>query len=186
MSPLQGDRYSGGLPLAEDRDLAGPYWERVRLFALRRVGDPATAEDLAQETLRVAGAVLREGRLSNPDALPAFIFQTARNLCMQRHRSGARESRALGRLHAEHTGQAEPPDTLLLIVGEERCVAVRRALARLESGDRQLLQFLYFDDLPTADVSARLGVTPDALRVRKHRALRRLAVALGDAGDVTP
>jgi RNA polymerase sigma-70 factor, ECF subfamily len=186
MSPLQGDRYSGGLPVAGDRDLAGPYWERVRLFALRRVGDAAMAEDLAQETLRVAGAALREGRVQNPDALPAFIFQTARNLCLQRHRSDARETRAMGRLQAEHAGQTRPPDALLLMVGEERCAAVRLAITRLESGDRRLLELLYFDDLPTADVSARLGVTPEALRVRKHRALRRLGVALGDAPDVTP
>jgi RNA polymerase sigma factor (sigma-70 family) len=144
------------------------------------------AEDLAQETLRAAGAALREGRLSNPDALPAFIFQTARNLCLQRHRSNARESRALGRLQAEQAGAAGPPDALLVLVGEERRAAVRRAVARLESSDRRLLELLYFDDLPTADASVRLGVTPEALRVRKHRALRRLAVALGDAPDVTP
>lgn len=186
MSPLQGDRYSGGLPVAEDRDLAGLYWERVRLFAFRRIGDAAMAEDLAQETLRAAATALKEGRLQNPDALPAFIFQTARNLCMQRHRSHARESRALDRLQAEHAGQAGAPDPLHLIVGEERCAAVRRAVARLESGDRRLLELLYFDDLSTAAASARLGVTPEALRVRKHRALRRLAVALGDAPDVTP
>lgn len=186
MSPLQGDRYTGGPPAAADRDLAGPYWDRIRLFALRRVGDAAMAEDLAQETLRVAAAALAEGRLSSPDALPGFIFQTARNLCMQRHRSDARESRALGRLRVEGAGESGPPDPLLLMVGEERRAAVRRALGRLEPGDRGLLQLLYFDDVSTADASAHLGVTPEALRVRKHRALRRLAVALGDAPDVTP
>lgn len=172
--------------MAEDRDLMGPYWERVRLFALRRVGDAAMAEDLAQETLRVAGAALREGRLQNPDALPGFIFQTARHLCLQRYRSDERETRALGRLQAERAGEAAPSDPLHLMVDEERRAAVRRAIARLDPGDRRLLELLYFDDLSTGDASERLGVTPDALRVRKHRALRRLAAALGDAPDVTP
>ncbi len=172
--------------MAEERDLAGPYWERVRLFALRRVGDATLAEDLAQETLRVAGAALREGRLQNPDALPAFIFQTARHLCLQRHRSDSREARALGRLQVEQAEQPAPADPLLVLVGEERCATVRRAMTRLDPGDRRLLELLYFDDLPTADVSVRLGVTAEALRVRKHRALRRLAAVLGDAPDVTP
>ncbi len=172
--------------MAVDRDLAGPYWERVRLFALRRVGDAAMAEDLAQETLRAAGAALRDGRLQNPDALPGFIFQTARHLCLQRHRSEARETRAMGRLQAERAGDPAPPDPLHLMVGEERRAAVRRAIARLDSGDRHLLELLYFDDLSTADASARLGVSPETLRVRKHRALRRLGVVLGDAPDVTP
>lgn len=44
-------------------DLVGAYWERVRAFALRRLGDVGWAEDLAQETLRQVSRALEEGRL---------------------------------------------------------------------------------------------------------------------------
>jgi len=43
-----------------------------------------------------------------------------------------------------------------------------------------LLRLIFFDQLDTPDIARRLGVTPGAFRVRKHRALRRLAVLLGD------
>jgi len=106
---------------------------------------------------------------------------------MQRYRSAARESRALGRWHAEQPVEAEGADALLALVGAERAATVRRALALLEPGDRTLLEQLYYEEAASALVAARLGITPEALRVRKHRALRRLAVLLGDrARDVTP
>jgi RNA polymerase sigma factor (sigma-70 family) len=190
MSPLPGGRYSDGAEATappSDRDLVERFWERVRMFTARRVRDAAAAEDLAQETLRRVSAALRDGKVENLQALPAFVFQTARNLCMQRDRSSARESRALARWGAEQSGEATGADPLFALVSEERARSVRAALTRLEPGDRQLLEQLYFDDAPSADVAGRLGVTPETLRVRKHRALRRLAAILGDAApDVTP
>lgn len=189
MSPLKGRRYTEDAEAtasAEDRELATRFWDRVRLFAARRVGDAPLAEDLAQETLRRVSTALREGRIGNLQALPAFVFQTARNLCMQRHRSAARESRAFGRWRAEQPVEDETHDALRTLVGEERAGAVRRALALLEPGDRALLERLYYEEAAPVDVAARLRITPEALRVRKHRALRRLAVLLGErARDVT-
>ena len=188
MSPLPGGRYSEAadpVSWSPERDLAARFRERLRLFALRRLGDAAAAEDLAQETLRRVSIALEENRLENPQALPAFVFQTARHLCLQRSRSSARESRALARWRAEQSGEAEA-DALRELVGEERRVAVRRALLGLEPGDRRLLELLYYEDAATSNVARDLGITPEALRVRKHRALRRLAVVLDStAPDVT-
>jgi len=188
MSPLSGGRYSDGAEATappEDRELAARFWERLRLFASRRLGDASLAEDLAQETLRRVSTALREGRLENPQALPAFVFQTARHLCLQRDRSAARESRALSRWRAEPSDEVEG-DALLGLLSEERRAAVRRALDGLEPKDHQLLKLLYYQDAATLDIARQLGISAEALRVRKHRALRRLAVLLGDAvPDVT-
>ncbi len=189
MSPLSGGRYGEGAEAtasSEDRELAARFWERVRLFASRRLGDVSLGEDLAQETLHRVSAALREGRVDNLQALPAFVFQTARNLCLQRHRSAARESSALGRWRAEQPAEAEGADVLQALVGAERAAAVRRALSLLEPGDRTLIEQLYYEEAASAVVAVRLRITPEALRVRKHRVLRRLAVLLGDREqDVT-
>ncbi len=89
-----------GQPATEavERTLAQNYWERLRIFGMRRLGDPALAEDLAQETLRRVGEALRGGRLEDLAALPAFVFQTAANLCLHHYRSRGREERALARV----------------------------------------------------------------------------------------
>jgi RNA polymerase sigma-70 factor (ECF subfamily) len=165
-------------PSTED-ELASRYWERVRLFALRRLRDIAAAEDVAQEVLRRVTEALRAGRVEDQAALPGYIFKTALHVCLHHGRSAGREARAIERLGVAPQPTAD--DALTNLITAERRAAVRLALSRLEPDDRNLLHFYYFHQLSTPEIVQRLGVTPEALRVRKHRALRRLAAALGES-----
>jgi RNA polymerase sigma-70 factor (ECF subfamily) len=173
---------SSSVSLPDEADVADRFRERLRLFAARRVNDAAAAEDVAQETLRRVVDALRAGRVANPAAFPAFVFETARHICLQQYRSAGREGRALHRLHDESDahGQAAP-DPLAALVSEERANRVREALEGLSASDRELLRMLYHEEMQTADVATRLGLTPEAVRVRRHRALRRLGDLLDEA-----
>lgn len=193
MSPMDGERYTGSQPPSSspsvpavfgEAELAREYWERVRLFAARRLGDAALAEDVAQETIRRVLDALRAGRVESLAALPGFVFQTAKHICLQRHRSAGRESRAMLRLERGEVGRAAP-DALSELIGAERREAVRRALERLASADRDLLHLLYYEQRDTAEIATMLGVTAAALRVRKHRAVQRLAELLGATSPET-
>ena len=164
---------------ALERDLAQRFWERLRLFGMRRLGDSALAEDLAQEVLRRVTEALRLGRVENVDALAGFVFQTATHLCLHHYRSQGREERALALMKGMDPGGATP-GPLDALVSEEARTAVRQALAKLSADDRDLLRRLYFDEEDTAVTALRLQLTPGALRVRKHRALGRLAGLLGE------
>lgn len=174
------ERYSPGSrqqtrPLPEQ--LSERFWDRLRVFACRRLGDPALADDVAQETLRRVIEALRAERVANLEALPAFVFQTARHICMQRARSKRRERVAMERIG--RTGESTAlPDALKRLITEEERAEVRRALDQIDEKDRHLLRLLYFDQADPAEVARQLGVTPGALRVRKHRALARLAEVL--------
>lgn len=66
-------------------------------------------------------------------------------------------------------------DALSALITEERKSAVRRALNALDADDGELLRLAYFDQLSAEEIASKLGSTPGAIRVRKHRALRRLA-----------
>jgi len=166
--------------------LAARYWDRIRLFALRRVKDAATAEDIAQEAIRLVVEALKAGRVENLEALPGYTFSTAQHLCLQRFRASSREASALGRLSAEPSADRPTDDPLIALIGEERRSAIRRAIADLAPGDRELLTMLYFDEIGSTAAATRLGISPEALRVRKHRALRRLGALLGESReDVT-
>lgn len=162
-----------------ERNLSERFWERLRVFGARRLGDAALAEDLAQEVLRRVTDALRDGRVENLDALPAFVFQTATHLCLHEYRARGREDRAMARLAGMDPGLPGPGPLDILVTEEARDV-VRNALGRLNEEDRDLLRRIYFDDEPTAEMAQRLRVTPGALRVRKHRALGRLAELLKD------
>ncbi len=191
MSPTEGDRYAGA---SEDRwvlpqglgpdelvsELANRFWDRLRFFAMRRLRDSALAEDVAQETLRRTLAALRAGRIEKPEALPAFLFETARHVCMHRSRSFGREARAFQRVAADGEEDPSPQaDALAELITEERCEAVRRSLDRLEASDRDLLALSYDDALGAEEIGQRLGITAGAVRVRRHRALARLAELMG-------
>lgn len=173
--PVTGREPPGGPPgtSPSESELVDRFWGRLRLFAFRQLDDAAAAEDVAQEALRRTIDALRAGRVENPAALPGFVFQTARHICQQHHRARGREARALARLSDPHQSQAIEP--LARLIGEERCTEVRAALLALPDADRTLLQWLYFESRDPADVARDLGVTAGALRVRRHRALARLA-----------
>lgn len=187
MFPTDHERYSAdqdptgppvpGVPT--ESELAARYWDRIRLFATRRVNDASLAEDIAQETLRRVIEALRAGRVQNTDAIAGFVFQTAKHVCMHAHRSAGREARAMRRLHDPSDADVVGPDALTHLVSEERRRRVRTALETLSPEDRDLLHAVYFAQLDTAELAAQLGLSPGALRVRKHRAVQRLAAALG-------
>lgn len=168
------------LELSEEQ-LALRFTERVRLFAARRLNDNSAAEDVAQETLRRVVDAIRADRIENAAALPGFVFQTARNICMHWVRSTAREKSAFARLERESADGPDGPDALSNLISAERARAVRGAIDRLSVEDRGLLGMIYYDELDTDEIARRLGLNAAAVRVRKHRALQRLSAELGES-----
>jgi RNA polymerase sigma-70 factor (ECF subfamily) len=180
-APVEGE---GERPSADVNPgaLFGRFHARLLIFGMRRLGNRADAEDMAQDALQRVAKALDENRLREPGALPGFVFQTARHVCQQWLRNRGRERRALANYGS---GASEVDDSAPLtdLIDVERRRAVRLALQSLAAEDRQLLECLYALDSDPEDLARELGITPGALRVRKHRALKRLSEVLGE--DVT-
>jgi RNA polymerase sigma-70 factor, ECF subfamily len=173
----------GGADAVEPDALWRRFHMRLLVLGMRRLGQRADAEDMAQDTLQRVAKALRENRLREPGALPAFVYQTALHVCQQSLRKRYRERRALeGYAHsaADEDGVAH---ALTDLIDEERRRVVRAALQSLGVDDRELLEQLYTRDTDPAELAGQLGISSGALRVRKHRALQRLSAALGE--DVT-
>ena len=170
------------------QELASRFRGRLLVLAARRLPDPSEAEDVAQETLQRVMEALRDDRLQNLEALPAFVYQTARHVCLQRGRKWTRRRRAYERWRrGAGPGHAEP-EALTAVIDAERCAAVRQALSHMDAGDRELLHMIYYEEIDATTVARRLSVTRGAFRVRKHRALQRLSELLqeADSGNVAP
>lgn len=163
-----------------EADLVQQFWGRLRVFSGRRLGDATLAEDVAQETLRRVVEALRAGRVRDEAALPAFVFETARHICQQHARTAGREARALARLERGAAPEPRWPDALTALITAERRFAVRRALSRLTPEEQGLLAGFYYEQLEAEELARRLGTTAGAVRVRKHRALKRLAELLAE------
>jgi len=173
----------GGLEAAEPDALWRRFHMRLLMLGMRRLGHRADAEDMAQDTLQRVATALRENRLREPGALPAFVYQTAVHVCQQSLRKRYRERRALEGYARSATDENGVAHALTDLIDDERRRVVRTALQTLGSDDRELLEQLYTRDTDPEQLADRLGISPGALRVRKHRALQRLSAALGE--DVT-
>jgi RNA polymerase sigma-70 factor (ECF subfamily) len=170
---------SASAPLeASEDDLALRFTQRLRFYAAKRLGDLAAAEDVAQETLRIVVEAVRANRIRNQDALPGFVFQTARNICFHWIRSTSREKSAFARLERQPHDETAAADALTTLISAERARVVRAALKGLDADDQRLLSMFYYEDLNADEISAVIGITTAAVRVRKHRALRLLAAEL--------
>ena len=104
---------------------------------------------------------------------------------MHHGRSLGRGAQALQRLGAARGFRLAQQKPLQLLIVEERRVAVRRALDRLGETDRSLLLMVYVELLDLTEVARRLEIQPGAARVRKHRALQRMADFLVEKNPVT-
>jgi RNA polymerase sigma-70 factor, ECF subfamily len=164
----------------EEARLVSRFRERIRFFAIRQVG-PADAEDVAQETMRRVLVAIRNRRVRNLREPEAFVFQTARNICLQLHRSRSRESRAFDRYAAEPSEALRKGDPLGDLLEKETRDSLAESLQALSARDQALLRRFYRDGMDTAQVAGEMELTPEAVRVRKHRALRRLRSIVQDA-----
>lgn len=150
------------------------FHRRLFRFLAKLSGQHALAEDLFQETwLCVArdASRLREG-----SDLEAWLFAVARNRYRSHRRASYFDLRrllGLGREPVEvvpsHEGEVE---------ARQRGQRAQAAFASLSPAFREVLLLSIDEGLPAAQVGAALGLTPEAVRQRVHRARQALAEVL--------
>jgi RNA polymerase sigma-70 factor (ECF subfamily) len=134
---------------------------------LRRRADAALVEDTVSETFLVAW---RRLDAVPDDALPWLLGVARRALANQR-RAAARRERLADLL------AAEPP---LAAAPTEQARAVLEAIAALPATDREVLMLVCWEGLDSGRAARVLGTTAVAVRLRLHRARRRLSRLLTD------
>lgn len=151
----------------------------LRRVMARYVRDAATVDDVFQE---VSIKVLRHmATVRDPQALRGWLFQLARNACLDHLRREDRRALAPAEALAEYGAGGElgrnPSD---LFLSAERIAAVRRALARLPESQREVIRLRIEEGLDHAAISARLGISRQAVEVRLCRGRAALKEQLDD------
>jgi RNA polymerase sigma-70 factor (ECF subfamily) len=145
-------------------------------FLLRRASTPDDAADLLAQTFLIAWEKRDRVPGALEDARP-WLFAIARNLL--RHsleRSG--RSRSLSITLAEELrrlGVEEPPPAARVGPAEDPVLA---ALAQLAAIDREIIELASWDGLTPREIAPILGLSPNVVRVRAHRARARLKALL--------
>jgi RNA polymerase sigma-70 factor, ECF subfamily len=151
----------------------------LRRTIQRYVRDSASTDDVFQE---VSLKVLRRiDSVRDPGALRGWLFQLARNACLDYLR---REDRRQSLSHehlGEHTASGElgrnPGEQFL---SRERLDAVRRALYQLPISQREVLLLRIDEGLDHEAIAARLGISRQAVEVRLCRGRASLKEQLED------
>lgn len=164
-------RLSLGDPQAEE-DFSAEFRPRLFCYFEGRTANRELAEDLTQEALLAALCSLRKGGLQEPDKLGAYVFGIARHTWHDRLRRQSREP--LGGELTDLPNPAPAADSWEL----ERASIARRVLATLDSIDRNILTLTLIEGIGPNEIATRLGLSSDAVRQRKSRAIRKLTLRL--------
>jgi RNA polymerase sigma-70 factor (ECF subfamily) len=203
-APPDSDSSSGRLSEAELEALRQRDPEAVRRHiygnrgflrsVLRRFTETEeTARDLLQETFFQALRSLPNFR--GESKLSTWLYSVAKNVALARYRDDKRrsplEEETLTRVAAHRDGRPAPPSGVApswnpaeeTTRNEEKAL-VHDALEELSTNYRQVIELRDLEELSTKETAERLGLTRVNVRVRLHRARKKLKEALDGRVDV--
>lgn len=161
LASLAGNRVAFGL-------LASRHRARVRGLVARMLRDEHEAEDVTQEAL--LQAYLGLSTLRDPERFGAWLAAIASNLARMRLRSRSDVPVGVVERPVEATGLLRP---------------VREAIEALPPAEREAALLFYVQGLSCDEAATLLGQKPGAVRVRLHRARRKLRESLRELAPAT-
>lgn len=151
-------------------ELYDRYFDDIYHYIARRVGDTATAEDLAAAVWeRALIAIERYEIRGLPFA--AWLYRIAGNVVANHHRQ--QRLRQLVPLLPSHA-RTDPSDAFI------RSESVRSAFAALSTPDQEVLSLYYYAGLSAAEMAEVLDCSLSAVHKRLGRARDRLRLQLED------
>lgn len=165
-------RVAGG-ELDDMRVLFDRYHKWIFNFFLQMVQDRDLSEDLTQNTFY---KVLKNRESYNGGKFASWIFQIARNLGHDHFRNTKR---------VQTTAPIEELDDLAdAPSGNEQLAVLQLAMQQLPETDRDLLVLSRFKGLKYAQIAGLWGITEAAVRIKAHRAIKRLRTLYFQSVDV--
>jgi RNA polymerase sigma-70 factor, ECF subfamily len=164
------ERLIAGDPETE-RHFTEYFGDLLSLKLRSRLRSPAQAQDARQETFVRVLTALKNGHLTSPESLGAFVNSVCNNVVFELYRTSAR-AMPLADDREEQADEDQPNAEWRFIKAEER-TKVREAIEGLPQRDRDLLRWLFFEERDKDDVCRELGIDRGYLRVLFHRAKQR-------------
>lgn len=155
-------------------------WARGRVPDAVR-GAVETADLVQVTVIRALGRVERF-----ESAHPGAFFAYLRQILLNALRKAVGEAAALpGRVAIEEVHEliADQGSALERIVGREHLLAYEQALAQLPSEHQALVVMRFEFGMSFVEIAAELGETPDGVRVKLNRALKKMAAYLDDGDE---
>lgn len=160
------------------------YQHRLYRYLLRLLREPATAEDVFQQTwIKVMDRI----RSFDPShSFEGWLFAIARNLAidyLRRYRpESLDEPLPSGDSRAELLAGCGP-DALDKLLAQERAAGLARAMTTLPLVFREVLTLRFEEEMKLEEVAALLGLPLGTVKTRLHRALKHLRRTLENQSE---
>jgi RNA polymerase sigma factor (sigma-70 family) len=155
------------------------YFAKISAYALRRIDSAEDAADCLSETFAICWSKL-EDVPENGDAL-YWLYGVAWRVIANSRRRTRRDVTLTQRLALELSRARHPNDD----PANSSALEAFAALSTLNPEDQEILCLSSWEGLDTLGLSAVLGCSPGAARVRLHRARLRLAAEIDREEHVT-
>ena len=171
LAPDLGDH--GVAEVASWFDQHGPFLLRV---VTRLVGNPATAEDVVQETFLIAHR--RRSEVASYANIRGWLYRVAANLVRHQRRSIARRLRLEQALTQaqEQLGQTGDPSPLGALEVAQRAQQVRDCVAQLPLKQREVFVMFELEGVEGTTIAQLLGIPENTVWTRLHHARKRFRV----------
>jgi len=165
------NRPVGGDSTACD-ELVRRHQSYVFTIALRVLNDEADAQEVTQDVFMKAFKSLH--RFEGTAKFTTWLYRIATNEAISRRRRKRPSTTPVEEYHTGTSGH----ESLQALASEERQVYLQQALALLQGEDAALITMYYLEELTLAEIGAIVGQEAGNLKVRLHRARKRLAKQL--------
>ena len=156
--------------------LVNKYQKSVHALVWRKIGDFHIAEELTQDVF--LKAYKRLSTLKRPEQFPGWLYVIATRHCVSWLRKKQVPIRSLDAMSTDELEEAcyaqyeVTRDETAAI--EQRRELVKRLLKKLPESERTVVTLYYLAEMSGAEISQFLGVSPNTVRSRLHRARQRL------------
>ena len=147
------------------------YYSRVRRFILGLVKDNALADDLVQETFIRIQQNLDD--LRDPSKMSSWVFRIAYNLC-QDHFRRSKEYLIDEDAISEKSGDLGEKDIQKEMEQRQMGECVQDKVNLLPESSRTVILLFDTMDLSHQEIAEILGITVENVKVRLHRARKKL------------
>ena len=156
--------------------LVNKYQKSVHALVWRKIGDFHIAEELTQDVF--LKAYKRLSTLKRPEQFPGWLYVIATRHCFSWLRKKRVPTKSLDAMSMDELEEAcyaqyeaDRGETAAI---EQRRELVKRLLNKLPESERTVVTLYYLAEMSGEEISQFLGVSPNTIRSRLHRARQRL------------
>jgi len=166
---LEGDQHAFAA-------LVEKYQKQVHALAWQKIGDFHIAQEIAQDVFLTAYHKLTT--LNDPNRLPGWLYVIANRKCIAWHRKKTPQPKSLDAMNPVELEEVYFSEYMTQqreeAANQKRRAVVQKLLSKLQESERTVVNLYYIAEMTCEDIGKFLGVSPNTVRSRLHRARNRL------------